>query len=441
MVVKHPSRWLVLTQYYPPEVGAPQIRLRAMTQELMRHGIEVRVVTGMPNYPAGRIFPGYEGRRRVDETINGVPVTRLWVYAATGRAAHLRLANYLSFTFSALLAVLFGPRPDVMFVESQPLSLGVVAVLMKWLRGVPYIYNVPDLQVDVARQLGFMRSAVVLRLALWMENLFLQSAWRVSTVTDRFVEHFESRGLPRAQITFLPNGADTRFLRPMPPSCSLTARWGLDGKKVFVYVGTHAYYHGLDTLIDAAALLRNRTDISFLLIGDGPERKRLQDRARVEALDNVVFGESPYEEMDQLYSIAWASIATLRKMDVARGMRLSKIFPSLSCAVPVIYSGEGEAADLLAAHRCGLVVEPENPAQLAEAVVRLASDDVLRADLGRAGRAFVESAYSWTAIVRAWLLEIGYVSDTEGPAGEEVTLEAGHPRAAGVQGAGSSLTP
>jgi colanic acid biosynthesis glycosyl transferase WcaI len=401
------SRWLILTQYYPPEIGAPQIRLRSVIGELRRHGIEVEILTAMPNYPAGKIFPGYSGKWRMREEIDGIPVRRTWIYAGTGKSAHIRLANYLSFTFTALLAALAGPRPNVMFVESQPLSLGFVAVLMKWLRGVPYIYNVPDLQVDVARQLGFMRSERVLHLALMLENFFLRQSWKISTVTYQFVEHFQGRGLPRDQITFLPNGADTDFLKPQAPTQVLLDRWGLHGKRVFVYVGTHAYYHGLDTLIEAATLLRDRSDIAFLMIGDGPERKRLKQMSKSRGLTNVIFGQSPYEEMDQLYSIAYASIATLRKMDVAQSMRLSKVFPSLSCGVPVIYAGIGEAAELLEANGCGLVVQPEQPALLAQAVSQLASDQPLRDDMGRAGRALVEREYSWSSIVGCWVKEIG----------------------------------
>src|SRR5262249_15617134 len=152
-----------------------------------------------------------------------------------------------------------------------------------------------------------------------LENFFLHQSWKVSTVTLRFIQHFQSRGLPRAQITFLPNGADTEFLKPMPPSQHLLDRWGLHDKKVFLYVGTHAYYHGLDTLIDAAALVRDHSDIAFLMVGDGPERTRLKQMIEVRGLSNITFGQSPYEEMDQLYSIAYASIATLRKMNVAQG--------------------------------------------------------------------------------------------------------------------------
>jgi glycosyltransferase involved in cell wall biosynthesis len=407
-VVTQPfSRWLILTQYYPPEIGAPQIRLRAVAHMLRRHGIAVEVLTAMPNYPSGKIFPGYTGRWYTREEIDGIAVRRTWVYAGTGKSASIRLANYLSFTCTALLAAMTGPRPDVMFVESQPLSLGLIAILMKWLRGVPYIYNVPDLQIDVAQQLGFIHNRSFLRFAAALENLFLHQSWKIATVTHRFIEHFHNRGLPRTQITFLPNGADTEFLKPQMPCRALLDRWKLYGKKVFLYVGTHAYYHGLDTLIEAADLLRAHSDIVFLMIGSGPERARLKQLSVNRGLANIIFEQSPYEEMPQLYSIAYASVATLRQIEVAKSMRLSKVFPSLSCAVPVIYAGVGEAAELLEAHECGVVVTPEAPALLAQAIVRLASDSTRRHAMGWAGRALVEREYSWSTIVGRWLAELG----------------------------------
>jgi glycosyltransferase involved in cell wall biosynthesis len=130
-------------------------------------------------------------------------------------------------------------------------------------------------------------------------------------------------------------------------------------------------------------------------------------------LDNVIFGTSPYDEMDQLYSIAFASVATLRNIKVAEGMRLSKIFPSLSCGVPVIYSGSGEAAELIRSSNCGIVVQPENPKLLSEAILTLVSTPDRRDELGRVGRTLVEHDYSWSAIVRHWLTEIGLQKETE----------------------------
>jgi len=408
-------RWLILTQYYMPETGAPQIRLRCFIRELRRRGKDVVVATTMPNYPTGKIFAEYRGRLYRRDIVDGVPVKRVWSYAATGRAAIARIANYFSFALNVCPFILLGRRPDVIFVEGQPLPLGIVAILMKLIRGVPYVYNVPDLQVDVARELGFLRHDLLLRVASWIETTLLKHAMSVSTVTDAFIKHFEERGVPRSRISFLPNGADTDLLCPRLPEPEYVDTWQLQGKVAIVYVGTHAYYHGLDTLVNAAELLSMDSRIRFLMIGNGPERQRIRQLAVEKGLTNMVFADVPYEKTAELYSVAYASVATLRNIPVAKGMRLSKIFPSLSCGIPVIYSGIGEAGELLTRNACGIAVEPESPAALAGAIRLLANDQTMRDQLSRNGRAYVEHEFSWSTIVGRWLeaLERASHSPTE----------------------------
>jgi glycosyltransferase involved in cell wall biosynthesis len=401
------NKWLILTQYYAPEIGAPQIRLGCFARQLKRQGKMVSVTTAMPSYPRGRVFAEYRGRVRCKEQIDGVDVQRVWAYAANGRAPLLRLLNYCSFAMNVLPIVMLGTKPDVIFVEAQPLPLGVVALFMKLIRNVPYVYNVPDLQVEVAKELGFLRGKWLLAIAQALENLLLKHAWKVSTVTQSFMVQLEARGVPPERITFLPNGADTEFLTPTASNAALLRSWNIEGKKAFVYVGTHAYYHGLDTLINAAELLKDENGIRYVMIGDGPERARIQQLAMSKKLKNITFAQIPYRGTNDLYSVAYASIATLRNIPVAQGMRLSKVFPALSCAVPVIYSGQGEAAELLNANRCGLTTAPEDAPALARAVKALADNPSLRNQLGSNGRLLVEHDYSWTTIVNRWLLTIG----------------------------------
>jgi glycosyltransferase involved in cell wall biosynthesis len=293
-----------------------------------------------------------------------------------------------------------------LFVESQPLSLGLVAVAMKWLRGVPYVYNVPDLQVDVARELGFVRNRVVLSTMARLENFFLKQSWKVSTVSVGFIEDLKSRGLPSSQISFLPNGADTNLLRPLPPDEALLERWSLKGRKTFAYIGTLAYYHGLSTLVDAATLLRNRRDLVFLFVGDGPERAPMQALVQQRELGNVIFA-SASDETARYYSIAYASLALLKGLEVARKMRPAKIFPALSCGVPVIFSGAGETPALLEEHGAGIGVPPDDPAALARAIESFADDPDRRDVMGRAGRQLAETQFDWHVIVRRWLEELG----------------------------------
>jgi colanic acid biosynthesis glycosyl transferase WcaI len=419
-------RWLILTQYYAPETGAPQIRLRCFVRELRRKGKDVVVTTTMPNYPTGKIFPEYSGRLYCKDQVDGVDVRRVWAYPATGRAALARLINYFSFAITVFPFVMLGPTPDVIFVEAQPLPLGIVAILMKLIRGVPYIYNVPDLQVDVARELGFLRYGLLLRIAAWLETTLLKNAMSVSTVTDGFMKHFEQRGVPCSRISFLPNGADTDLLCPRSPDPAFVDEWQLKQKLAIVYVGTHAYYHGLDTLVNAAELLSVDPRIAILMVGNGPERQRIRQLALEKRLNNMIFADVPYEQTAELYSVAYVSVATLRNIPVAQGMRLSKIFPALSCGVPVIYSGAGEAAQLLTSHACGIAVEPESPVALAEAIRRLADDHTLRDQLGSNGRKYVEHEYSWSTIVERWLAKLEHSIWNEEPAKEEPSLTRTH---------------
>ncbi|MEL7210472.1 MAG: glycosyltransferase, partial [Actinomycetota bacterium] len=188
------QRWTILTQFYRPEVGAPQARLSAVARGLQQHGHDVRVVTGMPNYPTGELADGYRRKPTLRETIDGVEVRRCWLYPASGRRTASRLANYLSFTVTSAVAVLLGPRPDVLVVEGQPLTLGLVGRALRRLRGVPYVYIVPDLQVDVALELGFVRSGRLLSAADRIERGTLQRAARVATVTRAFRSTLVERG-------------------------------------------------------------------------------------------------------------------------------------------------------------------------------------------------------------------------------------------------------
>jgi glycosyltransferase involved in cell wall biosynthesis len=409
------EKWLILTQYYPPEVGAPQVRLPCLAGELARNGREVRVLTAMPNYPTNRVFEGYRGRFFSRENIKGVPVDRTWIYAAHGRSVAKRLANYGSFTISSLLRIVTLQKPDVLFIDGQPLLLGLHGLILKTLRNVPYIYHVPDLQIDVAEQLGFIRGRN-LRFARGLEDVFLHHAWRVSVPTRSFIDAISLRDVPVERITFLPSGVDIEHFRPLPPNNALRRRLGLEDRKVFVYAGTHAHYQGIDVILKAAALLRAHPDVAFVIAGDGPERARLIRLASELQLTSVSFpGQWSYEELPSLYSIACCSLATIRALPVAKKMRLAKLLPALACGVPVLHSGEGEGADIIAKNQCGIVLPSEDPVALANAILGMANDDNKQRSLSRRARQLAEREFGWGPIVTRWLTDIHFPPSREEP--------------------------
>ncbi len=427
---------VILSQYYAPESGAPQIRLGAMARELRKAGVAVRVITGMPNYPTGRIYPGFEGRLTMRDEIDGVPVQRVWLYPASGRGALGRLANYLSFTATGGLALLLGPRAELVFVEAQPLTLAAPALLNRLLRGTPYVYNTPDLQVEYASEGRWGGARLLVGAARRLERGLMHRAMAVTTVTHAFMEHFaKEHGVPVEHLAFLPNGADTERLCPSPRSESLAERLGVGERKVFTFAGTHAPYQGLEVILEAAKLLAHRKDLVILMVGDGPMRAPLIEQAAREGITNVLFQSSPFEEMPELMSLTWASLVVLRKLQLATKMRLSKAIPPLACGVPLVYAGWGETADIVAREGVGLVAEPENAEALARAIERLADEPGLRDACGTRGRALALREFSWSFLVGDWLRQMTLIAQGNPPKvpGFSLSAEAASPSPASAR--------
>lgn len=400
-------RFLFLTQYYTPEIGAPQVRLAAVVKELRKLNHEVEIVTALPNYPGGQIIPEYRGRFYVCEQQDGVRIHRVWLYAATG-AGLKRIMNYGSFTITSSWGLLQAQRPDYIFVESPPLFLSIPSVIANWFWKSKIIFNVADLWPDSIRDLGLMRDGAVLQMAGALEKWSYRTADKVNAVTEGILSTLEKEKLvPKKKILFLPNGVDINLFRPATPDTALARQLGFENKKVFLYAGTLGYAQGLDIVLDAAARLKHRSDIIFVFIGDGSEKSRLREMARNYHLDNVVFlNPKPVECVAKLYSLATAGLATLKDIPLFDGARPSKVFPALASGVPVLYSGAGEGANLINQAQAGIVVPPENAPAFTDAVLRLADNPELAKKLGGNGRACVEENFSWPVLIHDWLNQL-----------------------------------
>ncbi|HTV91343.1 MAG TPA: glycosyltransferase family 4 protein [Verrucomicrobiae bacterium] len=398
-------RVVILTQYYAPEVGAPQTRLAALARELRRHGHDVEVVTAMPHHLVGRVHDGYRGKVYAREIIDDVKVHRTWVYAATGTGVR-RIANYLSFACSSLLGLMRTARPDVIFVESPPLFLSVPGWIAARARGAAIIFNVADLWPDSVRELGVMNDGVVLRAAEWLERWSYDRADIVNAVTEGIGRTLrERKGVAANKVRFLPNGIDVEMFHPREADRDLRRRLRLDERPVFLYAGTHGIAQGLQTVIEAAKLAEPHTNI--VMVGSGPTKPWLIDLTRRMGVRNVRFVDPvPLHAMPGYFSLALASIVPLVDKPLMYGARPSKIFPSLASGVPVLYCGRGESAALLEHAGAGISIEPENARALADAMIALAQNEPLRAQMAERARALAVERFAWAPIVDAWLRSI-----------------------------------
>lgn len=402
-------KFTILTQYFAPEVGAPQVRLMAFCRALLQNGHDVHVVTAMPNYPAGVIFEKYKGKLTLNEAIDDVPIFRTWIYAATGRNIVRRLANYFSFAFTSLVALARVSKADVLFVETPPLFLCISAWVLCKIRNQKLCINISDLWPDSVVTLGLMsEDSLFIRASYKLESWLYQQSWRVSAVTEGILRQLKTvKSVDSAKLRFLPNGVDLDMFHPGDVDVNWQTSIGLEGKKIFAYTGTHGYAQGLDVILNAANALCERSNIAFLFVGEGPDKARLKAKAVEMQLRNVTFLDAqPTSAMSKIFNSVTACIAPLLDRPLFLDARPSKLFPPMGCARPVIFSGAGEAATLIQSAQCGLVTKPEDGLALAKAVEWLADNDEECEAMGRRGRELVEREYSWSAIVEKWLLEL-----------------------------------
>jgi colanic acid biosynthesis glycosyl transferase WcaI len=400
-------KFVILTQYFFPEVGATQARLDAVCTELVQAGHEVEVVTAMPHHPTGRIAPSYRGRFYTREKRNNVVIHRVWLYAANGSGVK-RILNYLSFMVTSLAGLARARRPDYLFVDSPPLMLAVSARIASVLWRCPLVFNVADLWPDSARDLGVIGDGAVLRMAGALERWIYRRAARVTAATEGIrTALLQEKNVPAEKVMFLPNGVNTRLIRPIAPDEELRKQLGLTRKRVVLYAGNHGYAGALDQLLDAANQLAHHERIHFLLVGDGPQKPQLQARARQLGLTNITFLDPvPLEELPRIISLADCAVVTLRRAKVMLGARPAKALVMMAAAKPIVLAAEGEAAELITRAEAGFVVPPENPPALAGAIRSLLSDAAAARAMGLNGRAYIQQNLEWSLLVRNWLLQL-----------------------------------
>jgi len=374
----------ILTQYYPPEIGAPQTRLSELARYLSAAGHDVTVLTAMPNYPTGKIYAGYGGVIR-KERVGGIRVIRTCVYPTQSANVVLRMLNYLSFVVSAALFGTFVlDRPDFLLVESPPLFLGIAGLWLRWCKGSKLIFNVSDLWPDSAVELGIVaKDGLATRMAYWLEKLCYRSAWLITGQSKSIVGNIRLR-FPGRPVYHLSNGVDTEVFSPYHKTASARASLGTDEEFIAVYAGLHGHAQGLGQVLEAARVLSSDSRFRFVLIGDGPEKDRLQKLATEMGLTNVRFIEPrPHNEIPELLAASDAILVPL--VGHITGAVPSKIYEGMASGPLVVISG-GEPADMVREFRVGLSVRPNDIQGLVRALRQLRDDVQLSKALGENGR-------------------------------------------------------
>ncbi|MBX2944878.1 MAG: glycosyltransferase family 4 protein [Cyclobacteriaceae bacterium] len=401
----------ILTQYYPPETGAPQNRLHSLAKYLKKNDHEVSVVTALPNYPRNKVFEEYKGKLSVKEIIDNVPVSRTWIYVGQSRAVLSRLLNYFSFVITSFFRLLFMPRTEVIICESPPLFLGITAVMIAKLKRSKLVFNVSDLWPESAERLNIINSKWLLGMAYSLERWIYRHSFLISGQTQGIVENIKAR-FPKKRVVWFPNGVDLTFWQKEHEAYNWRSELGItDTEFVILYAGIIGHAQGLEIIPQAAQLLFNRP-VKFIMVGDGPEKEKLISMVKDAGLSNVLFvPNQSRDRIPSLINMCNAFLVPLKKLDLFKGAIPSKLFEPLAMRKPVLLGVDGEARELFINQaKGGLYYEPENVPALVKAISQLIDDHRQAEQLGSSGFAFVNQYFNREKIHESFLKEIAQIT-------------------------------
>jgi hypothetical protein len=384
---------LLVTHYFPPEIGAPQARLSELARAWAQAGDDVTVLTGLPNHPTGVVPPEYRHRLRALESVDGYHVVRTWLYATPNEGFIKKTIGHLSFMVTSVLSdARRAGHADVVVVSSPTFFsiFGAWAIAKR--KRAPLVIDVRDLWPAIFVELGVLTNRRLIKLLERWELWAYGQASEVVVVSEGFRQDLIRRGVPPAKVTTICNGADVdRFSPGVDPAPGRRRLGAADGEVLALYLGTHGLSHGLDTVVQAAPLVvgARSVPVRIALVGEGAKRSALMAQADRMGVTNLTMHRGvPREEVPELLAAADICLVPLRDVPLLSSFIPSKIFEYFAAGKAVIGALRGEAAAILR-EAGALVVEPGDPAALAGAITELARDPDRRAAMGAEARQYV----------------------------------------------------
>jgi glycosyltransferase involved in cell wall biosynthesis len=390
-------RLLILTQYYPPEIGAPQNRLHELAIRLKAYGMEVEVLTALPNYPKMKIQEGYEKGKKREEQIDGIAVHRAAIYVAASKSIVARLLNYFSFVWTSYWRGRKLDKFDFLLVESPPLFLGYSAMALSRKLSAKLIFNVSDLWPESAEKLGIVNNQALLKMAYRLEAKCYRNAALITGQTQGIVADIKAR-FPEKEVYWLPNGVNIDYYKPSNLNESdFRTRNGFKASDLlFFYGGILGHAQGLEVILHAAEQLLMHPHIHFILQGSGPEKEKLIALKASLNLSNIHFLEPVSKtEMPAILQAIDVALVPLKNLPLFQGAIPSKVFEALAMEVPLLLGVDGEARQhFIVNAAAGWYFEPENARELANVIQSIVAkpDDIKSA--GKNGRIYVSQHFN-----------------------------------------------
>jgi len=326
-----------------------------------KENFTINVIAGNIHYATGKqISPRlWSNKETVDDNIT---LYRTWTYAGYNSNFIGRVIGYLSYTFSSLIKSIILKKPNIIIITSPSIFVGISAIILSKIKGVPFILEVRDLWPESAVATGVLNNKVLLNILYWLEYKLYKLSKKIVVLTPAFKENIEMR-FPEliGKIEIITNGADFSIMNSDTQRKEIREQNKWNNKQVFAYFGAHGLANDLMQVVEVAREMRNDTNILFVLIGDGMQKKSLQNKAKEYKLNNLQFIDSvPKNEVVNYINAADICMAILKKTDTFKTVYPNKVFDYMSCNKPILVTIDGITKTLLERAECGLYSEPEN---------------------------------------------------------------------------------
>jgi len=396
---------LFINQFFPPEVEPSATKVYEVGSELVRLGHQVKVITGFPNYPTGIRPPEYRGKLVQTEEWGGIQVLRTALFTASTSRFMFRTLSHFSFLLSSLLRSLGSGQCDVIICSSPPLEIALSGVLVSLIKHRPLVLEIRDLWPDEIIQPGYLRNPLLISVAKWVESIAYRRAVKIVPVSHGFVPYLVNEGVPDNKIEVNINGTDTTLFRPDASGAKLERKkLGLDSRFVAIYAGTHGLQHHLETVLEAANMLKSHSDIIFLLVGDGKEKNKLLTLQRKLSLRNVLFlPTQPRHRISRMIAAADVCLVHTEKILINTRNIQAKMFDYMASGCPIIVGADGQMRELIERASAGIFVGAENAQGMAKAILRLYNYNGLRKQLGENGRKYALKHFSRQIIAKQYV--------------------------------------
>lgn len=372
---------LFLSDNFPPEVSASASRVYERAVYWAKWGHDVTVITCAPNFPKGRVYPGYKNKWYQTEIMDGIKVVRVKTFMAENSGFLFRILDYLSFMIAAVGGSLFQKKPDVVIATSPQFFTAIAGYAVSILKWRPFVFEISDLWPESIRAVGAIKNNYLYNLIEKIELFLYRRSKKVIAQTPAFKHNLVSRGIYADKIDVILNGVNIDFFKPQVVDLSTKLTLGSkEGEFVVGYVGNHGMAQGLDLVMQAAEKLQDAKDIRFVFVGEGAKKQELIKFKEEKKLSNVVFNSAfKKSEMPSVWSVCDIVLIPLKNDITFSTVIPSKLFEAMSMGKAVILvSPKGMASQIVKKHDFGVHIDSYDVGQLIQIIKQMHMDTALR---------------------------------------------------------------